>query len=809
MFQSLAQVRKWMVVGVCLLVAAVTISYFVARSHVQPILHNIPQQLGFDIQQTSDGFSLSKSEAGRTIYTIRASKAVQFKQGGHADLRNVHIVVYGHNHDRYDQIYGDQFTYDPQTGDITAVGEVHIDLEGNPEGPAKADQAPPEEMKNPLHLVTHSLTFNQKTGIAHTDDVVDFQTEQAVGSAKGAHYDSKQNELQLLSDVHIVTKGDHPATITGTSGSIQKVPRQTVLLDVHIEQPDKTLTADKGTLFFAPDNTVQHATVEGNVHIETRGPTIIDAMGPHGDLEMGPKNAIQLATLSGGAKFDTHGASVAHGGADTFIVNFVEQNQPSQFHMVKNAWMKQDPQASQQAQNRGSSGTSQADKADKKPANSGGATSGQPMQIAADQLDFQLEDGNQLKTADTVGKAFITIYPAPAGSKPADADAKGQELGGGNSTTVATAGKFHATFDDSNHIQTLHGWPNAKIVSSAPGSPDKTSTSDKLDVGFSPDGGVQKLIQTGNFVYHEPGPNPSTGGRDAFADVATYTPNDQILILAGSPRVIDGGMTTTAIHMRMNRQNGEGFADDDVKTTYSELKPQPDGALLATSDPIHVTAQHMSGFKQPGVAHYTGNVRLWQGANVVRAPKIDFDNEKRSIFAYSDKSQTVSSLFVQQSQDGKLTPVDVTADKLTYTDEQRLAHYAGNVLAKSPTAAISTEKLDVYLKASDTDATPAGAKPVQQKGPSLPGGDSPSQIDHMIATGNVVVTEPNRRAVGDKLVYTADDAKYELTGKSPSIFDAERGTVWGDSLTFYTHDDRVLVESKRSSPTITRARTTK
>jgi len=48
-----------------------------------------------------------------------------------------------------------------------------------------------------------------------------------------------------------------------------------------------------------------------------------------------------------------------------------------------------------------------------------------------------------------------------------------------------------------------------------------------------------------------------------------------------------------------------------------------------------------------------------------------------------------------------------------------------------------------------------------------------------------------------------------LTGKTPSIFDAEHGTVWGDSLTFYSHDDRVFVESKRSSPTITRARTTK
>ena len=79
----------------------------------------------------------------------------------------------------------------------------------------------------------------------------------------------------------------------------------------------------------------------------------------------------------------------------------------------------------------------------------------------------------------------------------------------------------------------------------------------------------------------------------------------------------------------------------------------------------------------------------------------------------------------------------------------------------------------------------------------------------MVAIGDVIVTEPNRRAVGDQLTYTADDSRYHLTGRSPSIFDAQHGTVWGDSLTFYSRDDRVLVESKRSSPTITRARTTK
>lgn len=783
MFQSIAHVRKWLVGSLLLLVAAVTVSYWIARSRVGPTLHNVPSQLGIDIQQTSEGFSLSKSEGGRTLYTIRASKAVQFKAGGHADLRNVHIVVYGHEHDRYDQIYGDQFTYDPQTGDINAVGEVHIDLQGNAEGPQKPDQAPPDELKNPIHLLTRSLTFNQKTGIAHTDEVVEFRTVQASGSARGAYYDSKSNELLLKSDVRIVTTGQHPATITGSSGTIQKTPRQATLQNTRLEQPDRTLTADKGTMRFEADNTVQHVVMEGNVHIQSRGPSVVDITGPRGDVNMGPNNSVQQAVLSGGAKFESHGASLAHGSAETFVLDFDDQNQPLRLHMVKDARMMQDP----------------------KPGKSG--SSGQPMEIAADQLDLLLANGNQLKTGDTVGKAAITIFPGPEKQRAAG---NGNKQTGGNSTTVATAGKFHATFDSNNRIQTLQGAPNSRIVSTSPGEPDKVSTARNLDVTFAPDGGVQKLVQTGDFQYREASAKPGTGGREAFADVATYTPSDSMLLLTGSPRVIDGGVTTTAMTVRINRQTGDGFADVNVKTTYSDLKPQPDGALLASSDPVHVTAQHMTAHKQPGVAHYTGNARLWQAANVVRAPKIDFDDQKRSIVAESDASQKVLSLFMQRGQDGKLTPVAVTSDRLTYTDEERRARYTGEVFARTATNTINAQLIDVYLKPADPDAkgtTPAS--PSAQKKSIIPGSDGPSQIDHMVAVGKVVATAPNRRAVGDRLVYTADDGKYVLTGKSPSIFDAERGTVWGDSLTFYSHDDRVLVESKRSSPTITRARTTK
>jgi len=69
-----------------------------------------------------------------------------------------------------------------------------------------------------------------------------------------------------------------------------------------------------------------------------------------------------------------------------------------------------------------------------------------------------------------------------------------------------------------------------------------------------------------------------------------------------------------------------------------------------------------------------------------------------------------------------------------------------------------------------------------------------------------VATQPQRRVEGDHLVYTAGEDKFVLTGGSPSIFDAEHGKITGVSLTFFRHDDRVLVEGNNSSPTVTQTR---
>jgi lipopolysaccharide export system protein LptA len=76
-------------------------------------IHDVPAKLGLDIQQTAEGFSISKSIEGRTQFTVSASKAVQFKEGGRADLHNVKIVIYGKDASRFDQVTGDDFEYDP------------------------------------------------------------------------------------------------------------------------------------------------------------------------------------------------------------------------------------------------------------------------------------------------------------------------------------------------------------------------------------------------------------------------------------------------------------------------------------------------------------------------------------------------------------------------------------------------------------------------------------------------------------------------------------------------------------------------
>jgi len=794
-----SRLRRWFALGAILMIATVAGMYFYARWSLRKAIHNIPAKIGLDIQQTAEGFSISKSVEGRTLFTVSASKAVQFKEGGRAELHNVKIVVYGKDASRFDRITGDDFEYDPGSGNVSGKGRVLIDLEANPEGMRHSDQSPPERTREPLHVETNGLVFNKNTGDASASGEVVFQTPQASGSAVGVRYVAKTGTMNLLSEVVVTVNRPQPVQVNAEHGVITKQPRQVVLTGAHVTREQQQMQSDQATFFLREDNTVDRVLAEGNVESELRGRTETHERSDRAELWLtGARNLLTTAILSGNVQLATgdaasrvstgaqnqgtqsqgtqaqgtqkrgaqaQGVQPANASAGRVTLHFVERAGQQMLETVH----AEDGVRLSQKNRSGNPVASAASPA------KGGAQS-QDIEMTAPAMDFIVKDGRLLERAETSGPPQIAITQPDSNQK-----------------TVVTAAKFTAKFTEKNRLATLHGEPDAKIVNSkvgAPGQTERVSTSQMLDVVFLPDGGVASVAQTGGVAYAD-------GTEKAWARRGQYTTADQVLVLSGSPRVVDNGMTTTAETIRMNRTTGDSIAEGSVKSTYSDLKAQPDGGMLASSDPIHVTSRTMTAHRSPSVAVYSGDARLWQDANVVEAPTLQFDRDHRSLFAQGvaqgsgNVAQPVSSVLVQVDKNGTVTPVRITSERLNYADAERRIFLDGGVTAKASDATMTGQQMTVFLLPRSQSQRGAG-----------PG--TPGQVERIVAEGRVVITQPTRHATGDHLVYTAADDKFVLTGGPPSIFDAERGKTTGDSLTFFRHDDKVLVEGRETSPAVTR-----
>jgi len=768
-----SRLRRWIALAAFLVLAVVAGFYAYGRWRIHNAVQGLPAKLtklGVEVKQTADTFSISKSEQGRTIFTARASRAVQLKDGGRVELHNVVITVYGRESDRYDQISGADFEYDPHSGDISARGPVTIDLVANPKGLLHPDQAPPEDLKEPLHIRTSGLVFNQKTGNGFTHEKVEFNMATASGWADGGSYDSHSGELTLERSIRINTMAPNAAELTAARGSITKSLPQVVLAHVHLTHGPQQVEAEKATVFLTEANTIERVLGQGDVQVTAAGPTQLALHSEQAEIFLaGQRSQLHQAVVSGNVHIVTSGTQNTEAFADRAVLDFVEGS------VLSKARAEGDVKLIQR-------GSSQAGGAQQ-----GGQThssTAQQVQVTASAIDFLAKNG-RLSEGQTSGPAEITI--SPVNSSP------GQAVAG--QVTHVTAGQFTATLDNSNRLQTLHGSPNAVITSATPGQPDRVSTSAALDVAFRTQGGIDTIVQQGDVRYHD-------GQRRAFADKGVFTPGNHLIVLSGAPRVTGQGLTTTADSVRLNRESGEATAEGNVKSTYSELKPQPNGALLASSDPIHVTARSMQARRDSGVARYSGDARLWQGPNVVRGSTISFDRDARSmvaegIAAGESLASPVTTVLVQTGADNKTTLVTITSQHLSYADSERRIHFDGGVTMHNTDATITAQSLDVYLVQSKQAASNQAL--TQQS-------TTPSRLEKAIAHSSIVITQLARRATGETLTYLAAEDKFTLEGGPPSIFDAERGQITGDSLTFFRHDDRVLVEGGANSPVITKTR---
>src|SRR6516164_8784374 len=264
------RLRRLLAAIAILLTLAVAGMYFYARSKAQNALKTVPGKIGIDIKQTAQGFQISKSDGKRTLFTVQASNVKEFKLNGNVELHNVSIILYGRDSSRFDQIYGDNFAYNQKTGDVTAKGEVQIDLVANPAGLESPDQAAPKEVKSPIHLKTRDLVFNKDSGNSWTDARVEFRTPQASGWAVGVKYAGKTNTLTLASQIHIELSGSEHSVLEAKHGIITNDPRQIVLQGAQLRRASGTVGAREATFYLGPENHVERVLANGDVTADMR-----------------------------------------------------------------------------------------------------------------------------------------------------------------------------------------------------------------------------------------------------------------------------------------------------------------------------------------------------------------------------------------------------------------------------------------------------------------------------------------------------------------------------------------------------------
>ena len=126
---------------------------------------------------------------------------------------------------------------------------------------------------------------------------------QATGTAHGASYDSKKNELTLRSAIDIQTGGREPEHIQALHGTITKEPRLLIMDSVQMTGGERKLLADHATVNLGEDNSVQHVYADGNVRVSNAGG--MQVRSPRAEMTLGANNTVESALFSGGVDFES------------------------------------------------------------------------------------------------------------------------------------------------------------------------------------------------------------------------------------------------------------------------------------------------------------------------------------------------------------------------------------------------------------------------------------------------------------------------------------------------------------------------
>ena len=817
---TVARLRRVIVAMACLLLVVLAGFFLYARYRFRHFEKDLPGKLGINVERTANGYTVSQASQGHTLYTIHASKLLQYKNG-HAQLQDVSITLYGAaGSNRADKIYGQNFDYDQKAQIVHAQGEVQIDLSGlgsdadktspdksnaDKSNADKQQPATPEDGQNPqntIHIKTSDLVFNQKTGEAVTGAHTEFQLPKASGNSMGASYNSKTGLLILDSQVEMETSNDGKvAVVHAGHAQLLRDSKQAFLLQPVTDYQGEKSSSDQAIVYFRKDGSAERIESKGHVRVMTDNGAVITASNSQTQLDA--KSQPTQVDMGGGVNFVSNDEdSSMHGNAVEGTLTFGPNS------ALKHAQFRNAVSFVQQIFHL---------------ANDPKGTASRQMQASKVDVDFiPGPDGKKsiAQKALGVGGAQVNLHTIPSKGAQQLTNIRGDQL--------------LATLDsDGQSIRQLDGSGNTQIVDLAQDGSTSTSTGDQLHVTFLPQGTKQPVagkqgsqasqvdtaIQDGHVVITQTPLKKADAKTEpattkAWASHAEYHSTDQMLHLTGAPRIDDGqSLQLSALAIDYHRETGDATARGNVKATYTQAKVgtvanAATAPGLGGSGPVHITADHAFLRHSTNVSIFYGSenamARMWQGTDSVLAPVLELSQKPQTLKAYGLPGNTAPVVNANLLSSNKPTSnsaqhqpsvVRVHSQTLFYSDADRRGDFQGTVTAEDANGVIHSDQAEFYLTPEVKGATDS-----QQ-----------TQLDHILATGHVTITQPGRKGTGDRLLYTEDDGKYVLTGSAgnlPRVVDAVKGTTTGATLIFNSQDDSVVVSGGQSRA-VTETRTQK
>ncbi len=790
---------------------------------------DLPNRLGIEIQQESNGVTYTQAHGGHTLFKLHASKAVQLKEGNHVMLHDVKIELYGADGSRVDRIEGDEFEYDPETNKATASGPVEITVMRPGVAPAIAPKATAGHVmgdktkgsalataaeaasRGEIHVNTSGVIFDEKSGMATTDRHVDFSTVQGSGNSMGATYDSQQGHLMLNHAVELTTmRGNEPVVVHAQNAEFERGDMMCRMRAATADYKGGEATAAGANVFFREDGSVVRLDVVNGFTLTTHTGGHVAA--PNGSMDFNEHNQPRHAHLEGGVQMDSasrkgNSSRQVHGTSPMAELEFTQRGRLSHVHMERGVEMHSEDLS--------------------EPEDGDG-----PLRVSrtwasplAD-VDFRDNGHGQVEPSTIHGTQGVVLTGESQRGKGAvvpsrlAADEVTGELGPG-SVLRAMTGVGHASIQETTATGTR-----------------QTSTGDRLEAHFAAVAGVkgatksgqdratqvQSAVLDGHVVLTQtPAARPTAqSGSQAEAPLratagrAVYEGAGEWLHLTLSPRLENGGFELTADKVDVSHDSGDAFGHGNVKATWvntgANSGQQGKGANSASSmsglggkGPSHAVSAEAQLHQANGEATFRGHARLWQQANSVTAPVIVLNRIRQTMVARStDAAEPVKVVLLStggqesgkaagnepgQDETGKSVQpsvIRVRGGDLKYSDAEHKAvmhsGILGTVEAETGTATTVSNEVELLLLPPDNHAGKDGGA---------------ARVDRMTARGDVKLNSEGRRGTGEQLVYTGETGEYVLTGTAavpPRMDDPARGTVTGEALIFHSRDDSVSVE---------------